>query len=90
MATSGQTMELGPLLYKNLYKFAKKLHSVRSIHIFAIVYVGNMFSSQYCELFNYWCSHMNLLYAIYNFMKYGVRSLVAHNRWNPVFLVLFV
>ena len=45
-------MELGPLLYKNLYKFAKNLHSVRSIHIFAIVYVGNKFSSQYCVHFN--------------------------------------
>ena len=44
--TSGHTMELGPLLYKNLY-------NVRSIHIFAIVYVGNKFSSQYCVLLNY-------------------------------------
>ena len=67
-------------LYKNLYKFAKNLHNVRSIHIFAIVYVGNKFSSQYCVLFNYWCSHMNLLYAIYNFVKYGVRSLVARTQ----------
>ena len=31
-------MELGPLLYKNLYKFAKKFHYVRSIHMFAIVF----------------------------------------------------
>ena len=52
-ATSGHTMELGPLLSKNLYKFAKNLHSVHSIHIFAIVYVGNKFSPQYCILFNY-------------------------------------
>ena len=50
--TSGHTMELGPLLYKNLYKFTKKLHNVRSIHSFAIVYVGNKFSSHYRVLFN--------------------------------------
>ena len=78
--TSDHTMELGPLLYKNLYKFAKNLHSVHSIHIFAIVYVGNTFSSQCYVHFNYWCSHMNLLYAIYNFMKYGVRSLVPRTQ----------
>ena len=79
-ATSGHMVALGPLLYKNLYKFAKKMHSVCSIHSFAIVYVGNKFSSQYCVLFNDWCSHMNLLYAIYNFMKYGIRSLVARTQ----------
>ena len=79
--TSGHTMELGPLLYKNLYKFArKKSHSVRSIHIFAIVFVWNKFSTHYRVIFNYWCSHMNFLYAIYNFMKYGVRSLVARTQ----------
>ena len=44
-ATSRHTMELGPLLYKNLYKFAKNVHSVRSIHIFTIVFVGKKFSS---------------------------------------------
>ena len=78
--TSGHTMESGPLLYKNLYKFAKKLHNMRFIHIFATVYVGNKFSSHYRVLFNNWRSHMNLLYAIYNFMKYGVRSLVARTQ----------
>ena len=31
-------MELGPLLYKNLYKFAKNFHNVRSIRMFAIVF----------------------------------------------------
>ena len=36
-------MELGPLLHKNLYKFAKYLHNVRTIHSYAIVYVGNKF-----------------------------------------------
>ena len=46
-------MELGPLLYKNLYKFAKNLHNVRSVHIFAIVFVGNKFSSHYRVIFNY-------------------------------------
>ena len=73
-------MELGPLLYKNLYKFEKKLHNVRSIHIFAVVFVGNKFSSHCRVIFHYWCSHMNFLYAIYNFMKYGVRSLVARTQ----------
>ena len=46
-------MELGPLLYKNLYKFAKNLHNVRSINIFANLFVGNKFSSHYRVLFNY-------------------------------------
>ena len=46
-------MEFGPLLYKNLYKFAKKMNNVRSIHIFAIVCVGNKFSSHYRVVFNY-------------------------------------
>ena len=78
--TSGQTMELGPLLYKNLYKFAKNLHKVRSVHIFAIVFVGNKFSSHYRVILNNWCSHMNFLYAIYNFMEYGVWSLVARTQ----------
>ena len=46
-------MELGPLLYKNLLKIAKILRNVRSIHIFAIVFVGNKFSSHFRLLFNY-------------------------------------
>ena len=46
-------MELGPLLYKNLYKFEKKLHNVRSIHIFAIVFVGIKFSSHFRVIFRY-------------------------------------
>ena len=56
--TSGHTMELRPLMYKNLYKFANNFHNVRSIHIFAIVFVGNMFSSHYRVIFNYRCSYM--------------------------------
>ena len=46
-------MALGPLLYKNLYKFAKILHNVRFVHIFAIVFVGNKFSSHYFVIFKY-------------------------------------
>ena len=40
-------MELGPLLHKNIYKFAKNLHNMRSIHMFAIAFVGNKFSLHY-------------------------------------------
>ena len=78
--TSGHTMELGPLLYKIFYKFANNFHNVHSIHIFAIVFVRNKFSSHYRVIFNYWCSHMNCLYAFYNFMKYGVTSFVARTQ----------
>ena len=46
-------MELGPLLYKNLYKFAKMFHNERSIHIFAIVFVRNTFSTHNRVIFNY-------------------------------------
>ena len=46
-------MELGPLLYKSLYKFAKTFHNVYSIHVFAIVFVGNKFSSYYRVIFNF-------------------------------------
>ena len=78
--TWGHTIELGPLLYKSLYKFVKNFHNVRSVHIFAIVFVRNKFSTHYRVIFNYWCSHMNFLYAVYNFMKYGIRSLVARTQ----------
>ena len=69
------------VVYKSL-QICEKMHNVRSIHIFAIVFVGNKFSSHYRVhvLFNYWCSHMNRLYAIYNFtilwnMELGPQSL---------------
>ena len=78
--TWGHTMELGSLLYKIFYKFAKTFYNVRSIHIFAIVFVRNNFSTHYRVIFNYWYSHMNFLYAIFNFMKYGFRSLVARTQ----------
>ena len=45
-------MELGPLLNKNLYKFATRLHAC-SVHIVAIAFVGNKFSWHYCVLFNH-------------------------------------
>ena len=45
-------MELETLSYKNLYKFANKLHNVRSIHSYAIVFIADKFSSHYRVLFN--------------------------------------
>ena len=84
-------MESEPLLYKNLYKFVKKMRNACSIHIFAIVFVWNKFSSHYRVIFNYKCSlfFFYMQFTILWNMELGP-LLHTHNRWNPVFLVLFV
>ena len=84
-------MEVGPLLYKNLYKFAKNLHNVRSVHIFAIVFVGNKFSSHYRVILNYWCSHMNFYMQSTILWNMELDPLLhAHNRWNQVFFLFYL
>ena len=83
---------LGPLLYKNLYKFAKKLHNVHSINICLLLYLLEISFPHiivYSSITDVVTETFYMQFTILWNMELGP-FLHAHNCWNPVFLVLFV